>query len=204
MLKLDNIEVAYDKVQVLFEVSFDVKAGEILCLLGRNGAGKTTALKSIMGLLPLKSGGIVFNGRFLNALPPFEVPKQGIAYVPQGRELFSELTVAQNIEIGLMVKGSGRETRERVLDMFPRLRERLKQQAHYLMGGDPLLLSFIVVIIGGLGSIPGTIVAAILIGMSDGIISVFFSPTLAKILATLLVAFVLIFRPEGLFGKRTT
>lgn len=75
------------------------------------------------------------------------------------------------------------------------------QQAHYLMGGDPLLLSFIVVIIGGLGSIPGTIIAAILIGMSDGIISVFFSPTLAKILATLLVAFVLIFRPQGLLGK---
>ena len=75
------------------------------------------------------------------------------------------------------------------------------QQAHYLMGADPLLLSFIVVIIGGLGSLPGTIVAAILIGMSDGIISVFFSPTLAKILATLLVAFVLVFRPQGLFGK---
>lgn len=78
------------------------------------------------------------------------------------------------------------------------------QQAHYLMGGDPLLLSFIVVIIGGLGSIIGTVVAAILIGMSDGIISVFFSPTLAKILATLLVAFVLIFRPQGLFGQRTS
>ena len=76
------------------------------------------------------------------------------------------------------------------------------QQAHYLMGGDPLLLSFIVVIIGGLGSLPGTVVAAVLIGMSDGIISVFFSPTLAKILATLLVAFVLVFRPQGLFGAR--
>ena len=76
------------------------------------------------------------------------------------------------------------------------------QQAHYLMGGDPLLLSFIVVIIGGLGSLMGTVVAAVLIGMSDGIISVFFSPTLAKILATLLVAFVLLFRPNGLFGKR--
>ncbi len=73
-------------------------------------------------------------------------------------------------------------------------------QAHYLMGGDPLLLSFIVVIIGGLGSLPGTVVAAVLIGLSDGIISVFFSPTLAKILATLLVALVLVFRPQGLFG----
>lgn len=78
------------------------------------------------------------------------------------------------------------------------------QQAHYLMGGDPLLLSFIVVIIGGLGSLTGTVVAAIIIGMSDGIISVFFTPTLAKIIATLLVAFILVFRPTGLFGTRTT
>ncbi len=76
------------------------------------------------------------------------------------------------------------------------------QQAHYLMGQDPLLLSFIVVIIGGLGSLPGTVVAAVLIGMSDGIISVFFDPTLAKILATVLVALVLVFRPQGLFGAR--
>ena len=77
------------------------------------------------------------------------------------------------------------------------------QQAHYLMGADPLLLSFIVVIIGGLGSLPGTVLAAIFIGLSDGIISVFFSPTLAKILATLLVGLVLVFRPQGLFGSRT-
>jgi branched-chain amino acid transport system permease protein len=76
------------------------------------------------------------------------------------------------------------------------------QQAHYLMGGDPLLLSFIVVIIGGLGSLRGTLVAALIIGLSDGVISMFFSPTLAKILATLLVALVLVFRPKGLFGAR--
>ena len=78
------------------------------------------------------------------------------------------------------------------------------QQAHYLMGHDPLLLSFIVVIIGGLGSLPGTVIAALLIGMSDGIISVFFSPTLAKIIATLLVALVLVFRPQGLMGRAAT
>lgn len=78
------------------------------------------------------------------------------------------------------------------------------QQAHYLMGADPLLLSFIVVIIGGLGSLPGTVAAAVLIGMSDGMVSMFFSPTLAKILSTLLVALVLVFRPQGLFGQRTT
>lgn len=75
------------------------------------------------------------------------------------------------------------------------------QQAHYLMGGDPLLLAFIVVIIGGLGSLPGTVVAAVLIGMSDGIISVFFSPTIAKIIATLFVSMVLVWRPQGLFGR---
>ena len=74
------------------------------------------------------------------------------------------------------------------------------QQAHYLMGLDPLLLSFVVVIVGGLGSLRGTLVAALLVGLSDGIVSVFFAPTLAKILATLLVALVLVFRPQGLFG----
>ena len=77
------------------------------------------------------------------------------------------------------------------------------QQAHYLMGGDPLLLSFIVVIIGGLGSLRGTLIAALVIGLSDGVISMFFTPTLAKILATLLVAMVLVFRPQGLFGAKT-
>ena len=76
------------------------------------------------------------------------------------------------------------------------------QQAHYLMGGDPLLLSFIVVIIGGLGSLRGTLVAALVIGLGDGVISMFFTPTLAKIIATLLVALVLVFRPQGLFGAK--
>jgi len=76
------------------------------------------------------------------------------------------------------------------------------QQAHYLMGGDPLLLSFIVVIIGGLGSLRGTVIAALIIGLSDGVISMFFSPTVAKIIATLVVAMVLVFRPQGLFGDR--
>ncbi len=141
MLSLNNVEVAYDKVQVLFDVSLDVQAGEILCLLGRNGAGKTTALKSIMGLLPLKAGSIRCEDQTLSALPAFEVPKQGIAYVPQGRGLFSELTVAQNIEIGLMVKGSGSDTRERILDMFPRLRERFKQRAETLSGGEQQMLA---------------------------------------------------------------
>ncbi len=141
MLDLKNIEVSYDQVQVLFGISLSASAGEITCLLGRNGAGKTTALKSIMGLLPLVSGDIQFNSESLCALPAHQIPKQGIAYVPQGRGLFSELTVAQNIEIGLMVRASGHPTRERVLDMFPRLRERLKQRAETLSGGEQQMLA---------------------------------------------------------------
>ena len=141
MLDLNNIEVSYDQVQVLFGVSFSANAGEITCILGRNGAGKTTALKSIMGLLPLKSGDIRFEDQSLPSLPSHRIPKQGIAYVPQGRGLFSELTVAQNIEVGLMVNGSGRDIRDRVLDMFPRLRERLKQRAETLSGGEQQMLA---------------------------------------------------------------
>ena len=141
MLDLNNIEVSYEQVQVLFGVSFTANAGEITCILGRNGAGKTTALKSIMGLLPLKSGDIRFEDQSLPSLPSHRIPKQGIAYVPQGRGLFSELTVAQNIEVGLMVNGSGRDIRDRVLDMFPRLRERLKQRAETLSGGEQQMLA---------------------------------------------------------------
>ena len=141
MLEISSIEVSYDQVQVLFDVSFAANAGEVTCVMGRNGAGKTTMLKSVMGLLPLKSGDIKLEGQSLSSLAPHHVPKQGIAYVPQGRGLFSELTVAQNIEVGLMVRGSARETRDRVLEMFPRLRERLKQRAETLSGGEQQMLA---------------------------------------------------------------
>ncbi len=141
MLEVSNIETGYGDVQVLYGVSLSVKPGEVLCLLGRNGAGKTTLLKSIMGLLPLKSGSISFNGKALHTEPAHLIAKHGIAYVPQGRRLFSELTVAQNIEIGLMVQGRGHQTRERVLELFPRLRERMKQRAETLSGGEQQMLA---------------------------------------------------------------
>ena len=141
MLKVDSIEVAYDRVQVLFELSLTVERGEILCLLGRNGAGKTTTLKSIMGLLPLRSGSITLDGESLNELAAHEVPGRGVAYVPQGRRLFSELSVQQNMEIGLMASGAGRETREYALSLFPRLRERLTQRAETLSGGEQQMLA---------------------------------------------------------------
>lgn len=140
-LKLDGISTGYGPIQVLYDLSIEVSAGEVLCLLGRNGAGKTTALKAIMGLLPLSSGQISLDGQAISTLPPYEVPKRGIAYVPQGRRLFAELTVAENIQIGLMTRGKSNQTRERVLDMFPRLRERLGQRAETLSGGEQQMLA---------------------------------------------------------------
>ena len=125
MLKLDRISAGYGRAQVLFDLNLDVGAGEILCLFGRNGAGKTTTLRTIMGLVPLDSGTITLDGGDISALPAHDVPKAGVGYVPQGRRLFGELSVAQNLSIGLMARKRGRETRERVLTLFPRLRERL-------------------------------------------------------------------------------
>ncbi len=141
MLVVDNIEVAYDQLKVLFGVSLSVEPGEILCLLGRNGAGKTTTLKSIMGLLPLQAGAIKMGDTVLSSMPAHDVPKQGIAYVPQGRGLFSELSVAQNLEIGLMVCNSPTKVRDEVLMLFPRLKERLKQRAETLSGGEQQMLA---------------------------------------------------------------
>ncbi len=141
MLELRGIGAGYGRAQVLREMSLRVGVGEILCLLGRNGAGKTTAMKAIMGLVPLMAGEVLLDGVSLGALPPHEIPKAGIGYIPQGRRLFGELSVAQNIEIGLMARGEGREMRERVLGLFPRLRERLGQRANTLSGGEQQMLA---------------------------------------------------------------
>ena len=141
MLKVDRINCFYGHVQVLRDFSLDLAPGEVLCLLGRNGAGKTTALKAIMGLVRARSGGITLDGRDLVALPAHEVPKQGIGYTPQGRRLFSDLTVDENLQVGLMTRAKGPETRERVLDLFPLLRERLRQRAGTLSGGEQQMLA---------------------------------------------------------------
>ncbi|MFK7875479.1 MAG: ABC transporter ATP-binding protein [Paracoccaceae bacterium] len=141
MLKVDGISSGYGPVQVLYELTFEARAGEVLCLLGRNGAGKTTALKTIMGLLPLTDGQVRLDDVDLSALPAFQVPKQGIGYIPQGRRLFTELTVSENIEVGLLTRGRGKATRDKVLDMFPRLRERMSQRAETLSGGEQQMLA---------------------------------------------------------------
>jgi branched-chain amino acid transport system ATP-binding protein len=141
MLEVKNIHAAYGPVKVLYGVSLSVQPGEILCLLGRNGAGKSTIMKSIMGLLPVSEGSVSLDGETLSDLPTHLVPKRGIGYIPQGRRLFAELTVSENIEMGLMTRRQGADTREWVLDLFPRLRERLDQQAHTLSGGEQQMLA---------------------------------------------------------------
>jgi branched-chain amino acid transport system ATP-binding protein len=141
MLEVGAIDAWYGDVQVLRHLSLSVEAGEVLCMLGRNGAGKSTTLKAIMGLVRPRSGSIRLDGLELTRLPAHEVPKQGIAYVPQGRRLFAELTVAENLEIGLMARGRGGPTLERVLDLFPVLRERLDQRSGTLSGGEQQMLA---------------------------------------------------------------
>ncbi len=141
MLQVSGIDAWYGDVQVLRNLSLSVAAGEVLCMLGRNGAGKTTTLKAIMGLVRLRSGSIRLDGVELTRLPAHEIPKQAIAYVPQGRRLFAELTVAENLEIGLMARGRGQATRERALALFPVLRERLQQRSGTLSGGEQQMLA---------------------------------------------------------------
>lgn len=141
MLEVRGIDVAYGQAKVLRGLSLSVEPGQIICLVGRNGAGKTTTMKAIMGLLRPQAGQITLNGTNLSALPAHEVAKHGIGYVPQGRRLFSELSVAQNLEIGMMTRGSPPDVLDHVLDLFPRLRERMDQAAQTLSGGEQQMLA---------------------------------------------------------------
>lgn len=141
MLRIEGINCYYGDVRVLKDVSLGVASGEILGLVGRNGAGKSTTLKAIMGLVKPRSGSIGIDGTELTELSPHEVPRLGIAYVPQGRRLFPGLSVEENLRMGLLVRDSGPETRQWVLDLFPALAERLGQRAGTLSGGEQQMLA---------------------------------------------------------------
>jgi branched-chain amino acid transport system ATP-binding protein len=141
MLDIKDIYAGYGQVEVLHGVSLNVASGEILCVMGRNGAGKTTLLKSIMGIVEISEGEISLEDELINTLPGHEIPKRGIGYIPQGRRLFPELTVRENIEMGLMVRKVSADTKDWVLDLFPRLRERLDQRAGTLSGGEQQMLA---------------------------------------------------------------
>ncbi len=141
MLSVERITCAYGEAEVLHDVSLSLAPGQVLCLLGRNGAGKTTTLKAIMGLVRPKAGSIRLNGAELTRLRAYQIPRLGVAYVPQGRGLFPSLTVEENLRMGLLVKRRGPETLKRIFELFPTLKERLDQRAGTLSGGEQQMVA---------------------------------------------------------------
>ena len=141
MLTVQNLTSYYSNIKILKDLTFSLQKGKVTCLLGRNGAGKTTTLKSIMGLVDKTEGLISFNDETISGISPHYIPKKGIGYVPQGRRLFSELTVEENLEIGLLTRKKGEVTKNNVLTMFPKLNERLDQISGTLSGGEQQMLA---------------------------------------------------------------
>ena len=141
MLALDNIDCYYAATQVLNKVSFTLNQGELVSILGRNGAGKTTTLKAIMGLITPTSGHVSLDNLVLSSLPAHEVPRRGVAYVPQGRRLFPGLSVRENLEMGQYVSNSSEAVLEWVLQLFPDLKNRLRQRAGTLSGGQQQMVA---------------------------------------------------------------
>lgn len=144
MLEIKDIEVFYGVIQALKGVSFDVNQGEIIALIGANGAGKTTALHTITGLLQAKRGSITFEGKDITKMPAHNIVKQGIAHVPEGRRVFSNLTVYQNLRMGAYTRkdrGEIEENLKMVYSRFPRLLERKNQMAGTLSGGEQQMLA---------------------------------------------------------------
>ncbi len=142
ILQVENIGVYYGKSRVCQGISIEVDHSEKVCLLGRNGVGKTTLLKSIMRLLPNKEGKIYIEGTDITAMKPYEVAKLGIGYVPQGRMIFPNLTVRENLELGARIqKDKTKAIPELVFEFFPRLKDRLKQRGGTLSGGEQQMLA---------------------------------------------------------------
>ena len=139
MLKVSGIDVFYGDLQVLWDVSFEVRDGEILVLVGANGAGKSTTLKTISGLLKPRKGSIEFDGVRLDQLPPDRVIGQGVVHVPEARRLFREMSVEENLIMGSLspeARKKRTQTMEWVYELFPRMKERRKQAAGTLSGGE--------------------------------------------------------------------
>ena len=143
MLAVDAIETTYGVSQVLFGVSFTVDAGQVVTLLGRNGMGKTTTLRSIMGIVPPKAGTIVFDGRAIHRLPSYRVAQAGLGLVPEGRQVFSNLSVRENLVATAANRiGSGRPWRvESVFELFPQLAARSRSLGGALSGGEQQMLA---------------------------------------------------------------
>ncbi len=139
-LSLEQVASSYGRVNVLQDLSFHIDQGEAVGILGRNGVGKTTTLKTIMGLLPCKHGSIHFSGKTINQIEPYKIPHLGIGYVPQGRGIFPNLTVKENLFLGAK-KNVSPKIIESIFERFPRLQERLTQLGGTLSGGEQQMLS---------------------------------------------------------------
>jgi urea transport system ATP-binding protein len=136
MLAISGINQYYGGSHILRDVSFEVPAGACTTILGRNGVGKTTLLKCLIGVVPARSGSISFKGANITSLPPYERARLGIGYVPQGREIFPRLTVAENLEMGLAPKRGRSKLPSRIFEMFPVLKEMLNRRGGDLSGGQ--------------------------------------------------------------------
>jgi branched-chain amino acid transport system ATP-binding protein len=142
LLELHQIHAAYGNARALFGVSLEVASGECVCLLGRNGVGKTTTLRSIMGLNAPTSGAVLWRGRPITAWPPHRVAQLGIGFVPEDRRIFAELTTWENLDVARRVSGrSGSWTIQSVCDLFPRLRELRDRRGGFLSGGEQQMLT---------------------------------------------------------------
>jgi len=141
MLRMKNLNCNYGECKVLHDTSLEVNEGSLVGLIGRNGVGKTTTLKSIMGLVPSRSGSVHFYEVNLSGMPPYQIPRMGIAYMPQGRHLFPKLTVMENLRIPVVKGELDKKVLEEIFIYFPRLKERLNQKAGTLSGGEQQMLA---------------------------------------------------------------
>jgi branched-chain amino acid transport system ATP-binding protein len=141
MLTVDGLDNAYGASRILFGVSFDVGAGEVVTLLGRNGMGKTTTIKSIFGLLPPRGGRIVIDGRDMTGAPPHRIARAGLGLVPEGRQIFPNLTVEENLIATARSGTKATWSLDRMYELFPRLRERRRNMGNQLSGGEQQMLA---------------------------------------------------------------
>lgn len=144
MLEIKDLEVCYGVIRAIKGVSFEVNQGEVIALIGANGAGKTTILHTITGLIPAKSGSILFEGKELTKTPPHKIVSMGMAHVPEGRRVFAQLSVLENLKLGAYTRKDKAETQktlQKIYERFPRLEERKNQLAGTLSGGEQQMLA---------------------------------------------------------------
>ncbi|MBR0566914.1 ABC transporter ATP-binding protein [Azoarcus sp. L1K30] len=144
LLQLKNLQIAYGGIHAVKGIDLELAKGELVCLIGANGAGKTTTLNAIAGVLPLQGGDIMYNGGTINALPAHKRLRQGIALVPEGRGIFTRLTVEENLRMGAYTRSDSdgiEADLEKVYTMLPRVKERLEQVAGTLSGGEQQMVA---------------------------------------------------------------